>query len=136
MTRRSFARKPPISVKPEPSELQIHIAVAQHLKYRARKGIVWWHSANGERREARDAAKLKAMGVTPGVPDLVFIANGRTYGLELKTSKGRLSPEQRAMIAAFEAAGAYTAVAYSLDAALEILTRWGIIPSQPMARAA
>ncbi len=132
MPRRAKAR----AAAPQPSELQIHIAVIQHLKYRARKGIVYFHAANGERREARDAAKLKAMGVTPGIPDLVLIANGKTYGLELKTSKGRISPEQKSMLSQFEAAGAYTAVAFGLDSAISILTAWGIIPSNQTARAA
>lgn len=135
MSRR-FASKLPRSAKPEPSELQIHIALIQHLRYRARKGVVYFHAANGERREKRDAAKLKAMGTVAGVPDLVLIKDGRTYGLELKTSKGRVSPEQKHMLAQFEAAGAYTAVAFGLDAAIAILTSWGILPGQPMAKAA
>jgi hypothetical protein len=107
--------------------LQIHIAVVQHLKYRARKGVCFFHAANGERREARDAAKLKAMGVTPGIPDLIIIADGKTYGLELKTSRGRLSPEQKGMLAVLNAAGAFASVAYGLDQAISILQAWGLL---------
>jgi len=113
----------------EPSELQIHIAVVQHLKMRARRGVIFFHPASGEKREKATAAKLKAMGTTPGVPDLILIADGKTYGLELKTIDGRLSHEQRQMLEAFELAGAFTAVAHGLDAALSILTAWGILPS-------
>jgi len=113
--------------KPEPSELQIHIAVVQHLKFRARKGVLWFHAANGELRTKRDAAKLKAMGVTPGIPDIVMIADGKTYGLELKTKKGRLSPEQQSMLETFQNVGALSAVAYGLDAAISILDAWGIL---------
>lgn len=131
MPRRAKAR----TAAPQPSELQIHIAVAQHLKYRARKGIVWWHTPSEGKRTKAEAAKQKALGLVAGIPDLVLIANGKTYGLELKTFKGRISPEQKSMLSQFEAAGAYVAVAYGLDAAIFILTSWGLI-GQPMAQAA
>ena len=111
----------------EPSELQIHIAVVEHLKLRARRGVFWFHPANGNKREKSEAAKLKAMGVIPGVPDLIIIKDGKTFGLELKTMDGRPSIEQRDALRAMEFAGAYTAVTYGLDAALSVLTTWGIL---------
>lgn len=121
---------------PQPTELQIHIAVAEHLRYRGRPGLVFFHPANGEKRDKPAAAKLKAMGVTAGVPDLILIADGRTYGLELKADSGRISPDQRAMLARFDAAGAFTAVAYGIDGALSILTAWGLIrPDRHLAAA-
>jgi hypothetical protein len=41
-------------------------------------------------------AKLKAMGLTAGVADLVvWLPDGREAYLEVKTSKGRQSPKQR-----------------------------------------
>jgi hypothetical protein len=112
----------------EPSELQIHIAVVQRLRLLARKGVIWYHCPNGGLRDKREAAKLKAMGTTPGIPDLIILADGKTYGLELKTIDGRLSHEQRQMLEAFEMAGAFTAVAHGIDAAISILTSWGILP--------
>jgi hypothetical protein len=42
--------------------------------------------------------KVKALGYKKGVPDLlVFVAKGPYYGLciEVKTKKGRITPEQR-----------------------------------------
>lgn len=123
MPRRAKAR----TAAPQPSELHIHIAVVQHLKYRARKGVCFFHCPNGERREKRDAAKLKAMGVTPGIPDLMIVADGKTYGLELKTSRGRLSTEQKSMLDRMQAAGVYIAVAYGLDQALAIISAWGLM---------
>lgn len=127
MARSARPRKPKHLRLFEPSELQIHIAVVQHLKYRARKGVLFWHTPNGERRERADAAKLKAMGTTAGIPDLILLADGKTYGLELKTIDGRLSHEQRQMLEAFTQAGAFTAVAHGIDAALDILTAWGLL---------
>jgi len=139
MPRRAHARRPSKprtrtasraeTKLPKASETQIHISVAQHLRYRARKGVVWFHPANGEKRDKGAAARLKAMGVTPGIPDLVLIADGRTYGLEIKTDRGRVSRDQQDMLAAFNAAGAFTAVAYGIDSALAILDRWGLLAS-------
>lgn len=120
---------------PEPTELQIHIAVVQHLRYRLRRGVLFWHTPNGEKRDKASAAKLKAMGTMPGVPDLMLLDRGRLYGLEIKRSSGRVSAEQKAMLGAFERSGAFTAVAYGLDAALDILESWGLLAT-PLARAA
>ena len=126
--RRSAPSFLPAAVKkPEPSELSIHIAVASHLRFRARPGLVWWHTPNGEKREKRDAAKLKAMGTLAGLPDFFFLDNGRLFGLELKRNKGRISPEQRAVSAALERNGATCATAFGLDDALAVLEGWGLI---------
>lgn len=54
-----------------------------------------WHVPNGEKRGARTASKLHAMGVLPGVTDFCYIANCRTGYLELKSLKGVLTAEQR-----------------------------------------
>jgi hypothetical protein len=53
---------------------------------------------NGGRRDAVTGAKLKAEGVVPGVSDLILLKRNRHYGallIEMKTSKGRLSPWQK-----------------------------------------
>ena len=58
-----------------------------------------YHVPNGGRRNAREAAMLKAEGVKAGVPDIVLPASrGGYHGLyiELKRQKsGSLSKEQR-----------------------------------------
>lgn len=113
---------------PEPSETQIHIAVIEHLRLRARKDAIWWHTPSEGKRTKSEASRLKAMGFVAGIPDIVLIAAGRVYGLELKSSKGRVSTEQKAMLEAFEKVGAISAVAYGLDGALKTLISWGIIP--------
>ncbi len=113
-----------------PTEFQVHISVARHFRLRAVPGVIWWHTPNGELRNKSVAAKSKAMGVLAGVPDLVLLHEGRAYGLELKTSTGRVSAEQRAVLAAFEQAGAFTAVAFNVEAALEILRAWGLLRGQ------
>lgn len=64
-------------------ELSHHIAVADVLRRFARDDVIWFHPANGEHRDKRTAAKLRAMGVQPGAPDFVIIVAGRVYMLEM-----------------------------------------------------
>ena len=70
---------------PPPKEHLIHIAVAEHLRHRGNSLWAWTHFPAGELRNDRTGAKLKAMGLQAGWPDLIFIApDGRFHGLELK----------------------------------------------------
>ena len=109
------------------TEAQIQRAILQHLALRAVRDAFWFHPANGGLRSLTEARMFKSLGVVAGVPDLILIANGRPYGLELKTERGRLTPVQRATQALLAAAGAEVATAYGLDQALEQLTAWGLL---------
>lgn len=109
----------------EPSETEIHIALAQHLTQRGRRDMVWWHTPNEGVRTIAEASRLKAMGVKAGIPDLVLVFGGRMYALEIKTRTGKLSADQKAMLVWLEAAGATAEVAHGLDQALDILQSWG-----------
>lgn len=58
------------------------------------------HSPNGGRRNAREAARFKAMGTRAGFPDLILLlpsADGRFrfLAIELKTKAGRQSEHQK-----------------------------------------
>ncbi len=56
------------------------------------------HSPNGGRRNAREGARFKAMGVRAGFPDLqLCVARGRAHGLfiEMKAGTGRQSTSQK-----------------------------------------
>lgn len=109
------------------SEGQLHRALVQQIAVRVLPNVFWAHIPNGEKRSAITGALLKAMGVRRGVPDLFFIQDGKVYFLELKTRKGRLSPDQVALHAALRNAGAIVAIAYGLDAAIAQLIAWEII---------
>ena len=57
---------------------------------------------NGGHRNKITAAKLKAEGVKPGVPDICLpVARGKYHGLyiELKTRQGKLSSRQQTWLA-------------------------------------
>jgi hypothetical protein len=74
-----------------------------------------------------DGAILKRMGTKPGTPDLLIVARGKLFGLELKAGRGKLSPAQIAAHAEMRRAGAVCGVAGDVDQALSLLTEWGII---------
>jgi hypothetical protein len=109
------------------SEAEIHIAIADLLRRAASPGVSWFHPANGELRDIRTAARLKKMGVRPGIPDLMITIGGRMHGLELKTAKGRTSPAQIAMHDEMRASGVVIEIAHGIQAAVDCLKRWGAI---------
>jgi hypothetical protein len=108
-------------------EQAIHRAVADHLRWRAKRGCFWYHVPNGGGRSKVEASILKGLGVRAGVPDLILVNGGRTYALELKAPGGRLSPAQREAHDALRAAGAEVGTAVGVDAALEQLSSWGLL---------
>lgn len=58
------------------------------------------HIPNGGRRDKRSASILKAMGARAGLPDIFLFLPRRHHvglALELKSSAGRLSEEQKTM---------------------------------------
>lgn len=121
---------------PAPKEHVIHIAVVGHLLARGDPRWFWFHPANGEKRDKRTAAKLKAMGVMPGTPDLVFFAPDGTFRcLELKRRGRTLSPDQKAFLANAAANGWLCAWTSDLDEALRILEGWGALRSNIYKRA-
>ena len=57
-----------------------------------------------------------------GVPDLLIIRDGKTFGLELKAEGGRTTPIQTETQQRMQAAGAIVKVTHGLDAALAWLS--------------
>lgn len=108
-------------------EQEIHKAVVDHLNVRGLPDVFWFHCPNGGKRNMIEAKIFKALGVLPGVPDIILIHHGKTFGLELKAEKGRIQPSQRLALARMENAGAKTAVVHSLDEALITLEFWGVL---------
>lgn len=108
-------------------EQEIHKAVVAHLNVRATRGVFFWHTPNGGKRSIVEGAVFKSLGVRAGVPDLIFLNQGKMYALELKAAKGRLSSSQAQCISAMKWCGAEVAVVHSLDEALFTLECWGIL---------
>lgn len=108
-------------------ESDVHAAVVAHLTMRGMPGSIFWHTPNGGARSKSEAGRFKTLGVKAGIPDLLVLRDSRLFALELKADNGRLSPHQVDMLGALERAGARTAVAVGLDAALMTLEGWGLL---------
>lgn len=109
------------------NELAIHKAVETHLRQWAWASLFWWHTPNGEKRDPAIAAKLKAMGVKPGISDYMFIWCGRLWALEIKANDGELSEEQAKFGQLVRSTGGEFAVVYSFEAAVAQLEAWGML---------
>ena len=82
---------------------------------------------NGTRAVPRVAAKMKAEGVLKGVSDIFLpAARGGKHGMfiELKTGKGRLSPEQIAFLGAMNAAGYHAVMCRGWEQAAETILEY------------
>ena len=124
---------------PPPLEYKLQIDIMTQFRWRKAPGWKGWHTANGEHRDKRTGAKLKAMGVEPGVPDLVFIApTGFAHFLEVKRKGERIEPgspqdDFRQHAALF---GWPWAWADDIDEAIRILEGWrALLPSLSVRRA-
>ena len=99
--------------------------------------VVWFRSRfpgvlilavpNGGKRHPGTARKLKAEGVVPGVPDL-FVPEWSLW-VEMKRAKGgRLSPDQREVIAYLEGIGHSVIIGHGAEDASRQLIEWRLQP--------
>ena len=109
------------------TEAQIQRAVVQHLQQRAKPDVIWFHPANGGRRDIVSAVQFKRAGLVPGVADIICLREGKAYALELKKEGGRTSQVQIDWLAKWQAAGGTIGVARGLDEALRYLSMWSIL---------
>lgn len=113
------------------AETRIQIAVVKWWSL-ACKGYglderVLFHVPNGGKRRKKEASILKAMGVRPGVPDLLLIVpRGNSVGLalEMKAPDGRVSKPQQEMQTLFLAANWATAIAWSTQDGIDSICRY------------
>ena len=100
-------------------------SVVTALKFALPKTAIIHHCANEVTepgpRGAKRQAILVGMGVHPGFADLIVLCEGRVLFLELKSLKGRLSPEQEAFRDTALAQGFGWALVRSVDDALGAL---------------
>jgi hypothetical protein len=123
--RKPRARKAPVI---RPREIQLHLDVARVLRDHAVPEWLWWHTPNGELRDKRAAAKLRAMGVRPGVPDFLLISpHGSVRLLELKRPGETLSDAQEEFRIHCVRHGIAHAIAHNFDQALVALDHWACL---------
>ncbi|WP_296644951.1 VRR-NUC domain-containing protein [Roseinatronobacter sp.] len=110
-------------------EADLQRSVVQALRVALPRTAIIHHSANevteAGPRGAKRQAILVGMGVHPGFADLMVLCDGRVLFLELKSLKGKLSPNQEAFRDAVLAQGHAWALVRSLDDALGALADHG-----------
>ena len=132
-----FTRRWRKLAEPAKEVTSLHIPLVAMLRWCVRPDVIWRHVPNGEHRDPRTAAKLKAMGILPGSADLEFHwceADGggktrRLLHLELKVRGRRQSATQAAFALAMRLLGDDYCVARSIDEAITILGERGLIRS-------
>ena len=106
-------------------EADLQRSVVTALKFALPKTAIIHHCANEVTepgpRGAKRQAILVGMGVHPGFADLIVLCDGRVLFLELKSLKGRLSPDQEVFRDAVLAQGFGWALVRSVDDALGAL---------------
>jgi len=113
---------------PAPLEFAIHCMIADTLRLQCK--WLYWHTPNGELRSIQTAAKLKRMGVKPGVADFLLVepGRGRMFGLELKRQGETPTDSQWDFGRTLIAAGGAWEWCDTYDGAIAILKRWGALP--------
>ena len=110
-------------------EADLQRSVVTALKFALPKTAIIHHCANEVTepgpRGAKRQAILVGMGVHPGFADLIVLCDGRVLFLELKSLKGRLSPDQEVFRDAVLAQGFGWALVRSVDDALGALADHG-----------
>jgi len=71
-----------------------------------------------EQRKMREGSVNKAMGMLPGVPDILFIWKGKLHGIELKVDGGVVSPAQKELHRTWLENGVTVVVCYSVEQVL------------------
>lgn len=88
-------------------EQTLQIQVANYLRVALRPPTIWTAIGHGGGGKVRGAI-LKAMGVQPGWPDILIIhplpelVYHAVLGIELKSTKGKQSPDQHAVMEGFQ----------------------------------
>jgi hypothetical protein len=103
------------------TETPIHIAIVKEIR---RRGLLLIHCPNEGYRTPSEASRLRAMGVSAGVPDLLIITNP-PIAMEVKTAKGRLTDRQLQWLEALQSVGWKCYVVRSLADAITVLNQEG-----------
>lgn len=120
--------RPPAPLKISEDELQITCFEWIELMRPAHPILEWViHVPNGGKRPRGAAGKLKAMGVKPGVLDVLLPVpyNGWSgLAIEMKVGTNKTTGQQDDWLQVFDASGYYTAVCYTLEAFMGHVNRF------------
>lgn len=109
------------------SEYELHCAIWDYLSWAVLPPtVVSTIGHGGYKLTKRASARLKRVGLVPGIPDMMLIHAGRAHFIEIKTPTGALSPAQVAMRDRLAAAHARVATARSVPEVERLLDAWSI----------
>ena len=115
-----------MSSKPPGPEELLHRSVIEWLRWQ-KPDCVYFHPYNGAFMSKATAGKGKAMGVLPGVADLVFVLPGGRVGfIELKAKGESLGDNQKIFRADVRRLDAGYFVAWEIEDVRDVLKAWGV----------
>ena len=124
----TFTATPGIRKKRGDNEHKLQVMVVDYLAAAARSDCYWYAIPNAGHRSLRMGARMKREGLRAGLADLEIMLPGRPNAyLEMKTSTGRQSVEQKNFQAICLKLGHPYAVARTFDEATKILRLWGAL---------
>lgn len=107
------------------TEDQIQKAVVQFARAKYKNKLLCFSIPNEHYTNPIRGKKLNDLGRISGVPDLLLIKKMHPapeyLHLELKSKKGRLSPNQKEFLSLLDSFNCNASVAYNLDDALSII---------------
>jgi len=92
-------------------------------KYKCLRFGCLFHVPNGGTRVKREAIMFKSIGVVAGIPDMILIHKGVTYGIELKTTTGTVSDKQLKVHQSWKDQGIDTFVIRTFEEFKELVTK-------------
>jgi hypothetical protein len=114
------------------SEEALHRSIVHYLRATLPHGWIVQHTANRPRSKVAGGIE-KSLGAVKGWPDIAIYGNesgGTPYAtaffMEVKTAKGRLSPEQREVHDRLKDIGFDVAVVRSIDDVRAVVGKWGL----------
>ncbi len=117
------------------TEREISRAIVNELeKFLHLKKLSYFVNLEGARRDKRQQVAAKLHGMRAGRPDIeIFLNDGRTMFIELKTLKGRLTDKQKQVHQELGGLGHDVRTIYALDAVSaikslhKILCEYGVV---------
>ena len=101
----------------KPNEDDLQIACMSYMRL-VHDDLLAFHVPNGGKRNAREGAKFKRMGVLSGVPDILIAQPSGQYSglaIELKVGKNKPSANQLDVLGRFMKAGWYVTIVRELN---------------------
>jgi hypothetical protein len=113
-------------------EAKLTMDVAQFLSEQSILGnlkAIWFHTANEISRNDNSSygMKLRMQGKLRGTPDFSFLWDGGSAFIELKSTKGRLSPHQETFRKWCKEMNVPYAIVNDLNQLFPLLHEWGVL---------